>query len=104
MVPRPLSPPERVHLVVACANRKTQPVPSSLRLRHIVGAGPAGRAAAWIDQLERSTEPTVPARQLYAGEHWQVVRGLEQIAAAAGLHASLWICSAGYGLVSADAP
>ena len=101
---RPSGAPERVQLVVACANRKTQPVPGSLRLRHIVGSSPAGRAARWIDQLERSTEPTVPARQLYAGEHWQVVRELESITAAAGVDASLWVCSAGYGLVSADAP
>jgi hypothetical protein len=93
-----------VQLVVACANRKTQPVPDPLRLRNIVDANPAGRAARWIDELERSTEPTVPARQLYAGEHWQVVRGLESTAAAAGLDGSLWVCSAGYGLVSADAP
>jgi len=103
-VTRPSGAPERVHLVVACANRKTQPVPSSLRLRHVVGCSPEGRAAAWVDQLERSAEPTVAARELYAGEHWQVVRGLEPAAAAAGLDASLWVCSAGYGLVSADAP
>ncbi len=100
----PSGAPGRVQLVVACANRKTQPVPGSLRLRHVVDASSAGRAAQWIDQLERSTEPTLPARQLYAGEHWQVVRGLEPTAAAAGLDASLWVCSAGYGLVSADAP
>ncbi len=101
---RPSGAPKRVQLVVACANRKTQPVPGSLRLRHVVDASSAGRAAQWIDQLERSTEPTLPARQLYAGEHWQVVRGLEPTAAAAGLDASLWVCSAGYGLVSAEAP
>jgi hypothetical protein len=95
---------QRVQLVVACANRKTQPVPSSLRLRHVVGCSPARRASLWIDQLERSTEPTVAARELYAGEHWQVVLGLESTAAAAGLDASLWVCSAGYGFVNADAP
>jgi hypothetical protein len=94
----------RIHLVVACANRKTRPVPSTLRLRHVVECSPGGRAAAWIDQLQRSTEPTVTARELYAGEHWQIVLGLEATAAAAGLEASLWVCSAGYGLVSVDAP
>jgi hypothetical protein len=103
-VTRPPGILERVHLVVACANRKTQPVPSALRLRHVIGASPAGRAATWVEQLERSAEPTVPARELYAGEHWQVVRELEPTATAAGLDASLWVCSAGYGLVNADAP
>ena len=93
----------RVHLVVTCANRKTRPVPSMLRLRHIRQHPPAARATAWIDQLEGSREPTLPARDLYAGEHWQVVRDLEQTAAAAGLDATLWVCSAGYGLVPAGA-
>jgi hypothetical protein len=94
---------ERVHLVVTCANRKSRPVPSPLRLRHVRGPSPATRATAWLDQLEGSREPTLPARDLYAGEHWQVVRGLEQTAAAAGLDVNLWVCSAGYGLVPAGA-
>jgi hypothetical protein len=93
----------RVHLVVTCANRKTRPIPSPLRLRQIAGLPPAARATAWVDQLEGSPEPTLPARNLYAGEHWHVVRGLEQTATAAGLNATLWVCSAGYGLVAADA-
>jgi hypothetical protein len=93
----------RVHLVVTCANRKTRPIPSTLRLRHIRRRAPAARASAWIDQLEGSREPTLPARDLYAGEHWQVVRDLEQTAAVAGLGATLWVCSAGYGLVPAGA-
>jgi hypothetical protein len=93
----------RVHLVVTCANRKTRPIPSTLRLRHLRRRAPAARATAWIDQLEGSREPTLPARDLYAGEHWQVVRDLEQTAAAAGLDAMLWVCSAGYGLVPAGA-
>lgn len=93
----------RVHLVVTCANRKTRPVPSPLRLRHIRRRTPAARATAWVDQLEGSQEPTLPARDLYAGEHWQVVRDLEQTSAAAGLNATLWVCSAGYGLVPAGA-
>jgi hypothetical protein len=94
----------RVHLVVACANRKSRPVPSLLRLRQVHGSTPAARAVAWVSQLERSADSTLPARELYAGEHWQIVRELQQTAAAAGLDASLWVCSAGYGLISADAP
>ncbi len=93
----------RVHLVVTCANRKTRPVPSLLRLRQVAGRTPAARAAAWVAQLEGSAEATLPARELYAGEHWQIVRALEETAAMAGLNTSLWVCSAGYGLISVDA-
>jgi hypothetical protein len=93
----------RVHLVVSCANRKTRPVPSLLRLRQIVHHPRATRAAMWVDRLERSTESIVPARQLYAGEHWQIVRELETTATASGLDVSLWVCSAGYGLISVNA-
>jgi len=94
----------RVQPVVTCANRKTQPVPGTLRLRQVAGPTPAARASAWIQELEGSAASTLPARELYAGEHWQIARELEAAALVAGLDAGLWVCSAGYGLVSVDAP
>jgi hypothetical protein len=42
----------------------------------------------------------VPAADLYAGDHWSVVRTLPSIARAAGFGADLAIVSAGYGLVT----
>ncbi len=42
------------------------------------------------------------ARDIYAGEHWSIVRTLEGVASLSGLEASVWVCSAGYGLISLD--
>jgi len=58
--------------------------------------------AAWIERLSTSEVETVLARNLYAGEHWSIVRSLEDVAAASGLEATVWICSAGYGLSGLD--
>jgi hypothetical protein len=41
----------------------------------------------------------MPARDLYLGDHWAVVRELPVLARCAKVSASLWVASAGYGLV-----
>ncbi len=91
-----------LHLVVTCSNRKTRPVPQELRLQQLRRVAPARRSSAWIARLEQVCVDAVAANELYAGEHWHVARGLPRLAARTGRHASLWICSAGYGLVRAD--
>jgi len=40
---------------------------------------------------------------LYAGEHWSVVMGLPEVARASGFKPHLWVASAGYGLIPANA-
>lgn len=92
----------RVHLVVTCANRKTRPVPAPLHFRNVRGRSIVARAATWISRLEESDTEPVPARDLYAGEHWHTVRQLHRTASVAGVDATVWICSAGYGLVEYD--
>jgi hypothetical protein len=91
----------RIHIVVTCANRKTRVVPQRLRLGDLRGQQPGERLDTWIDCLTGTPEPAAPAASLYAGEHWGVARQLHETA---GLQASLWICSAGYGLIPAGAP
>lgn len=46
--------------------------------------------------------PSFPALELYEGDHWAVARELPEIARAAGFRPSLWVASAGYGLVPTD--
>jgi hypothetical protein len=92
-----------MHVIVTCTSRKTLPVPPGLRLDSISSRTSTGRAQEWIGRLSdaRSGE-TIAAEDLYAGEHWKIARSLP----AATLHADirLWVCSAGYGLISASAP
>ncbi len=89
-----------VHVVVTCANRKCQTVPEHFRLQNLSVEAPGERCRAWLERLS-SGSPTIAAKDLYAGEHWQVARNLPE---AAGPSADLWVSSAGYGLISAAAP
>jgi hypothetical protein len=92
-----------VHLVVTCSNRKTTAVPAELRIATVPGESVGDRFAAWTSRLEQTACASVAAIDLYSGEHWHVARRLPVIAQGAGYPVKLWVCSAGYGLVPADA-
>jgi hypothetical protein len=90
-----------VHVVVTCSNRKRHTVPDRLRMGNLRERGSGRRFSAWTDQLSTSSASEFPAVDLYAGEHWQIARTLpDQITPRA---ATLWVCSAGYGLIPASA-
>jgi hypothetical protein len=96
--------PATVHVVVTCANRKSQPIPASLQLGQVPGRTQAERARRWISRLAQAGNvPRVVAVDLYAGEHWSVARGLPALHRT-GEVIRLWACSAGYGLIPAEAP
>jgi hypothetical protein len=89
-----------VQLVASCTERKRAKVPDELRLRSVeLGES---RPAKWLAELERIPTTRKPARELYGGEHWQLVLELERQLGDAGREVRLWVASAGYGLVSAD--
>lgn len=90
-----------VHLVVTCANRKTRVVSDRLRLGSLHEQRPGRRFTAWTSRLSTTDIDRVTATDLYAGEHWQTARALP---ANLTQPTSLWVCSAGYGLISADTP
>jgi hypothetical protein len=100
---RSCSSTRRVHVVVTCANRKTRPVPAGLRIRELARTDVVQRADQWIQRLTSAPADTVPARSLYAGEHWDVARRLPQHTRP-DVQVVLWVCSAGYGLIPAEAP
>jgi hypothetical protein len=99
-MPRP-SDKQPLHIVVTCANRKRHAVAPPLRLGSLGQRRPAARFATWTTRLGSSTHPRYPALDLYAGEHWQVVRSLTSDTAL-GARVVLWVASAGYGLIPAD--
>lgn len=92
------------HIVVTCANRKRLRAAAALSARSLPRLPVKGRAGEWIKRLSRTDAPTTPALDLYAGEHWSVVRAIPALAAEAQRPISLWILSAGYGLISSAAP
>lgn len=93
---------EKLHIIVTCTDRKTARVPPQLRLRDVPGGELRKRARGWVERLATEVAiPTVPATDLYAGEHWTRARALPVLATAA--QAQLWACSAGYGLIPTGA-
>lgn len=92
-----------LHIIASCSDRKRLPVPARLRLRSVRSTLLADRADRWWQQLSRDTSPVLPAERLYLGEHWAVCRTLLDLAPAAGYRPELWVASAGYGLVPANA-
>jgi hypothetical protein len=93
----------RIHVVVTCSHRKTRPIPASLRLRSVTAVRAATRARNWTARLASDPTIAVPASSLYAGAHWDIARRLPSHATAS-MPVAVWVCSAGYGLIPADAP
>lgn len=91
-------------ILASCTERKCLRVPTALRLSRVRSRDTRERAARWWQRLTSDRSETRPATDLYAGGHWSVVRRLPDIARARGLQPSLWVISAGYGLVPASAP
>lgn len=93
---------EHLNIVVTCSKRKTTEPPSDLHLRDVPGKSILERCENWIDRLENRSQKDETARDLYCGEHWSVCQELPAVAQESGWDATLWICSAGYGLIPAD--
>jgi hypothetical protein len=90
------------HIVVTCSNRKRRPIPADLCLQDVRVRGAQSRFDDWVRRVSTSRVPTVPAEELYAGEHWQTARSLAGQVTRHGGTARTWICSAGYGLIPLD--
>ena len=91
--------PGPVHLIVTCANRKRHDIPAGLRLDDVRDQRPGQRFAVWTRRL-MDAPPVAAATDMNAGEHWCQAQTLPGIV---GPHATLWIASAGYGLIPATA-
>jgi hypothetical protein len=92
-----------VHVIVTCANRMSRPIPEYLQLGQVPGRTQGERARGWIARLDKAgNAPQVATVELYAGEHWSVARRFPAMHLP-GEEVRLWACSAGYGLVPAQA-
>ena len=91
-----------VLLLVSCTNRKTRLPSSAEMLRNVPSGAPGTRAKSWIRRLKANVGPTYAAESLYAGDHWYVVRSLSELSERNALRSEVFVCSAGYGLISAS--
>lgn len=91
-------------IVASCTMRKKGDIPRALRFRRYARSSNGTRPVdAWRKALRTYDVDTFPAAGLYAGGFWSVVSELPTIARGRGIAASLFIASAGYGLVSDEA-
>ena len=72
-------------------------------LRNVRERSTETRAAIWFRRLTDYSGTQIPARDLYAGDHWAIARELPTVAESAGIVGKLWVASAGYGLFPAHA-
>ena len=87
-----------IRLVVSCTDRKRMPASRELQLRNHPNDLDE-RAERWVESIANSDEVTLPAAEMYKGEHWSVVEEATRSTVAGGLEVELWIASAGYGLI-----
>lgn len=92
-----------IHVIASCTDRKRLPIPARLRLRAIPGRTLVGRFDAWQDRVSSASTGTLPAADLYCGDHWSIARVLTETTGAQGWRVCLWAASAGYGLIPAEA-
>ena len=91
-----------IHIIASCSSTKTLPTPRARQFGDIARHA-SDRLELWRHRLEVGVAAErVVAKDLYAGQHWSVARGLPEEAAAAAWAPSLWIASAGLGLVNAS--
>lgn len=91
-----------LHLVVTCTDRKTVPLSGSPRASELPPGSLEIRIEAWTNALSSATHAAMSAEELYAGDHWSVVRSIRSVAPL-GLDLRVWIASAGYGLLPCNA-
>ena len=94
---------QTTHVIITCANRMNQQIPTYFQLGQVLGNSQADRAHRWTARLaEADATAKIAAANLYAGEHWSVARRFPSMNLP-GEEIRLWSCSAGYGLISAEA-
>jgi hypothetical protein len=98
-----LSLPIPLHIIASCADRKRSGYSPEIQLRSIRGRDPAERLEQWWTALSAQGGSRVAARDLYVGPYWSTVRELAAVDTRGHLAISMWVASAGYGLVPAAA-
>ena len=90
-----------INVVVSCTARKTMQAPRESCLHAIKGASLERRLQLWLQRIYGAPcDAFLEARRLYCGDAWSVVQSALE-ANSQRASASLWIASAGYGLIGA---
>ena len=93
----------QVHIVASCADRKRIQPSLACCLRSHRTTKARSRFQSFVGELERAGGVTTPAVDLYLGPYWATIRELPMVAIGSRLDVTLWVASAGYGLIPAGA-
>lgn len=86
------------NIIVTCTKSKTVSVPESLKLRSVKRGTVEQRASLWCERLKKSSAERIKVESIYKGDHWSVAKDIRNLAG--GKKFKVWVCSAGYGLLS----
>ena len=88
-----------ITVITNCTNRKKITDYGQRKLGLYSSTRLTDRCGQWIQALTEPSGISMPARELYAGDHWSVMKSLNALLGEE-VDLSLWIVSAGYGLIS----
>jgi hypothetical protein len=86
-----------IRVVVSCTERKRVAPQPFLRAAELTRVSFDSRIAMWLERIS-AAQRTHRALDLYQGEHWATARKLVEDSPA-----EVWVASAGYGLLNANA-
>lgn len=90
-----------IHVVVTCTQSKRGDPSDGALMRNLPEQGDTrDRCRTWVKRLDGLSSRPIVVRDLYAGGHWSVARGLDQLRPPGAVR--LWVISAGYGLLTPD--
>ena len=88
------------NVVVTCTKSKTVPVPVSLKLRAVKRGAVEERASFWHERLKKSSAERTKVEAIYKGDHWSAAKDICNLDG--GEKYKVWVCSAGFGLLSLE--
>ena len=92
-----------VHVVVSCTQAKRGETRPEHRIRSLPPGPTRNRFEEWTRVVGKNGLPRIPVHDLYVGDHWSVARSMVSTGGLFPTDVSVWVASAGYGLVSPDA-
>ena len=91
-----------ITVVTNCSNRKKRADYGQRKLGFYSSTRLSDRCSQWLEVLQEPLHTPIPARDLYAGDHWSVMKSVGGLVGG-DAELQLWVVSAGYGLISENA-
>ena len=92
-----------VVILGTCTNQKRLPPSPETQFDSLPSGLGEELAPVWISRLRESGQPRVASKDLYVGSAWNETIACVNSAQQVALDSSLWVLSAGWGLISDDA-